>query len=67
MRLNGFQRPVALDALDPDIDSENDEDQQRTRRMKLLHPLYEKLMSDEELRKIMAEAASEPEDLAVIH
>lgn len=50
-----------------DIDAENAEDQQRARRMKLLYPLYEKLMSDEELRKIMAESMAEPDDLAAIH
>jgi lambda family phage portal protein len=50
-----------------DIDAENQEDQNRAKRMNLLYPLYEKLMSDDELRKKMIEAVSEPDDLASIH
>ncbi|SPL65756.1 hypothetical protein OHAE_1623 [Ochrobactrum soli] len=50
-----------------DIDSENEEDQNRAKRMNLLYPLYEKLMSDDELRKSLIEAVSEQDDLAAIH
>ncbi|MDH0123292.1 phage portal protein [Brucella intermedia] len=50
-----------------DIDLENSEDQTRAKMLKLLYPIYEKLMSDDEMRKIMMDALAEPVDLQAIH
>jgi len=44
-----------------DIDLENSEDQTRAKLLKLLYPIYEKLMSDEERKQILAAYDAEPE------
>ncbi len=44
-----------------DIDRENAEDQTRAKMLKLLYPIYEKLMSEEERKAILAEYDSEGE------
>lgn len=42
-----------------DIDLENSEDQTRAKMLKLLYPIYEKLMSDDEFAKMMTEENQE--------
>lgn len=42
-----------------DIDTENAEDQTRAKLLKLLYPIYEKLMSEEERKAILAEYDAE--------